>query len=219
MMDQLSSYFVKGQNRRRLLMAIFGVLTCAVGVAMCRMAGFGVDAFQSFCSGVYNVSPLDEGTTYVLINAALLIFALVTDRHYIGLGTLINLFLLGYVIDFSQRAMLMCFGEPSLAGRIVYLLGGFFVCSAACSVYITADLGVSTYDAISLYLARVTPIHFRILRIITDVICVLIGWVLGSVPGICTILCASLMGPTIAWINKWLSEPLRYGKSCKPTAN
>ena len=215
-MQSLQKYFTDPLERRRLIMAVFGVLICAVGVALCRMAGFGVDSFQSFCSGVYNVSPLDEGTTYVIINVVLLVFALVTDRHYIGLGTLINLFLFGYVVDFSQQLMISLFGMPALAGRIVYLALGFFVCCAACSIYITADLGVSTYDAISLYLARVTPLHYRFIRIITDVICVVIGWLLGSVPGICTILCAALMGPMISWINTWLSQPLLYGKKGKP---
>ena len=209
---RLKKYLTEPTERRRLIMAVFGVLVCAVGVALCRMAGFGVDSFQSFCSGVYNVSPLGEGTTYVLINAVLLVFALVTDRHYIGLGTLINLFLFGYVVDFSQQLLIAVFGMPGLAGRVVYLALGFFVCCAACSVYITADLGVSTYDAISLYLARVTPLSYRVIRIITDVICVVVGWVLGSVPGLCTILCACLMGPMIAWINGWFSEPLLRGQ-------
>ena len=211
-MQKLTAYFRPGIARRRLIMAVVGVLVCAFGVALCRMAGFGVDSFQSFCTGVYNVSPIDEGTTYVIINVVLLIFALVTDRHYIGLGTLINLFLFGYVVDGSQQLLILLFGMPGLAGRIAYLAVGFFVICAACSVYITADLGVSTYDAISLYLARVTPLHYRVIRIITDVICVAVGWALGSVPGVCTIMCACLMGPMISWINGWLSEPMLHGR-------
>lgn len=215
----LKPYLVPGLQRRRALMATFGVLICGFGVALCRMAAFGVDSFQSLCSGLYNVVPLPQGTTYILINALLLLVDLVLDRHYIGLGTLINLFLLGYVVDYSELFLRAIFGTPTLVGQIAFLIAGFAVICVSCSVYITADLGVSTYDAISLYIARETPIPFRIIRIITDVICVAIGWILGSVPGVCTILCAFCMGPMISMLNRTVSEPMLYGKNGKPATH
>lgn len=207
----LKTFFLPGQQRRRMLMAVFGVLICGFGVALCRMAGFGVDAFQSLCSGLYLVIPLPQGTIYVLINVALLIVDLFLDRHYLGLGTLINLFLLGYVVDGSEVLLRSIFGSPNLAGQIIFLLAGFLVCCISCSVYMTANLGVSTYDVIALFVARETPIPFRVIRIITDVICVAVGWVLGSVPGICTLLCAFCMGPMISFFNRVISEPMLRG--------
>ena len=217
-MAWLKAYFLPGLQRRRMLMAVLGVLVCGVGVACCRVAGFGVDSFQSLCSGLYNVIPLPQGTVYILINAVLLAVDLLLDRHYIGLGTLINLFLLGYVIDGSEVLLRAVFGTPTLAGQIAFLAVGFLVCCASCSVYITADLGVSTYDAISLYVARETPIPYRVIRIITDVICVAVGWLLGSVPGVCTLLCAFCMGPMISLLNRVISEPMLYGRGGRGAA-
>lgn len=216
-MKALTKFLVPGLDRRRAWMTIIGVLVCGFGVALCRMARFGVDSFQSFCSGVYLVTPdIPQGTMYILINGLLLLFSLVFDRHYIGLGTLINLFLLGYVVDGSEQLLLMLFGEPTFIGQLVYLILGLAVISVSCSLYITADLGVSTYDAIALYIAAHGKLHYRWVRIITDVLCVAIGWMLGSVPGVCTILCASLLGPAIAWLNPRFSQPLLYGKSTIP---
>lgn len=216
-MDALKKYWTPGIDRRRAIMTIVGVLVCGFGVGLCRMARFGVDSFQSLCSGIYNVtSPMPQGVVYIIINAVLLVFSLVKDRHYIGLGTLINLFLLGYVVDGSEQLLLHVFGEPTLLGQIAFLAAGFIVICFSCSVYITADLGVSTYDAISLYIAAHGPLHYRWVRIITDVICVAVGWALGSVPGVCTLMCAFLLGPMIAWINPWFSERLLYGKAGKP---
>ena len=73
-------------------------------------------------------------------------------------------------------------------------------------------MGVSTYDFIALTLAEATPVPFQYLRIGTDLICVLTGFVLGQTIGIGTVLTAFFMGPVIAFFNRTVSEPLRYGR-------
>ena len=90
-------------KKRRILMSVLGVLTGAVSVAIFKMAAFGVDPFQSFMSGADKLIPIGFGTLYVIVNAVLLLFSLVFDRHYIGIATFINLFLLGYVTEFSYK--------------------------------------------------------------------------------------------------------------------
>ncbi len=204
----LAPYFQAGVQRRRLIMALLGVLVCAFGVGLCRMANFGVDPFQTLCSGLYNVIPLSEGLTYIGINAALLLVVLVLNRHYIGLGTLINLFFFGYVVDFSQQGLTALFGTPGLVGRVVYLVLGILVICISCALYITADLGVSTYDAISLHMADKKLGPYRLLRIGTDVVCVVAGWLMGAPVGITTIITAGLLGPAIAFFREHCFEPL-----------
>ena len=80
---------------KRIIMSVLGVLGGAVSVGFFKLAAFGVDPFQSFMSGIDKLIPIDFGTLYVIVNACLLLFALVFDRHYIGVATAVNLFLLG----------------------------------------------------------------------------------------------------------------------------
>ncbi len=214
MMDKLLAllkpYFRPGLERRRALMTIFGVTIGGVSVGLFKQSAFGVDPFQCLCNGLNNVVPLDFGTLYVIINAVLLLVVFLLDRHYISLGTLINLFLLGYVVDFSEKAIFALMGEPGMALRIAYLVIGMVVLCLASSLYFTADLGVSTYDAIALYLAAKKVGPFRLIRIATDLCCVGIGFALGYVPGIGTILSAFFMGPLISWFNGKVARPLLY---------
>ncbi|MCD8084958.1 MAG: hypothetical protein LUF28_01265 [Clostridiales bacterium] len=49
-----------------------------------------------------HVIPIPFGILYTCINLVLLAGMFVVDRHYIGLGTLINLFLIGYVAQYTQ---------------------------------------------------------------------------------------------------------------------
>lgn len=154
-------------------MSLLGVIICAVSVGIFKIAALGVDPFQSFMAG------LDFGTLYVITNVVLLSFALITDRHYIGVATF----------------------------------------------YITADLGVSTYDAVALVLSNKYKIgKFKYIRIFTDIVCIIIGialYLFGGgkiveIPtfvGVGTIITAFFMGPLIECFNERFARPFLNGKN------
>ncbi|MDO4357737.1 MAG: YitT family protein [Clostridia bacterium] len=217
--DSVKSFFVPGQQRRRLLMAIIGVLVCGVSVAFFKQAAFGTDPFQCLCNGLDNVIPISFGTLYMLINLVLLVVVFLMDRHYIGIATFINLFLLGYLVEFSEYAIHSVFGDPSMALRIVYLIIGIVVMCVSSALYFTANLGVSTYDSIALHLDKKLPIPFKFIRICTDLICVAVGFLFRYMPGVGTIITAFFMGPLISLFNRTIAEPLLYGKGGKPEAH
>lgn len=195
-------------------MALFGMAVAGIAVGFFKRAFFGVDPFQCFCNGVNQVIPIGFGTLYMLINAALLVIDLFLDRHYIGISTFINLFLVGYAAEFSENALARLFGDVALPGRILFLAVGIVVSCIAAAFYYTADLGVSTYDAIPLYIADRKPrlfgkvLPFRVIRIISDLICVAVGFALGFLPGIGTVVTALFMGPLISFFKKRLSDPM-----------
>ena len=207
------AFFVPGEQRRRLLMALLGVFICGISVALFRQAAFGTDPFQCLCSGLAGIVPIGFGTLYVIINAVLLIAMLLINYRYLGIATLINLFLYGYITEYSEKLLLMLIGSPTMAIRIVYLVIGIVTLCFASALYFTADLGVSTYDFIALHLAKIQKkVPFRFIRIFTDLICVLIGLALGYLPGVGTLITAFFMGPLISYFNHSVAEPLRYGK-------
>lgn len=207
------AFFRPGEQRRRLMMAVLGVVICAASVALFKQAAFGTDPFQSMCNGLNRVIPISFGTLYVLINAVLLVAVLVFDRHYLGVATLINLFLTGYIVDFCEGLLRRLAGEPSMVGRIVCLIAGIVLMCAASSLYFTADLGVSTYDFVALYLSKIQQkVPFRLVRILTDLVCVSVGFALGFAPGVGTLVTAFFMGPLISYFNVHLAEPMRSGR-------
>ena len=205
---------------KRILMSVLGVIIGGISVGFFKLAAFGVDPFQSFMSGIEKLIPIDFGTLYVIVNACLLLFALVFDKHYINIATMVNLFLLGYVVDFSHNTLLTIFPEASMVVRIVCFIFGFVVLCFASSLYMTADLGVSTYDAIALILTNKWKLgKFKYIRIATDIVCVILGavlFILGKgefkdIPtfiGVGTILTAFFMGPLIDFFNRKIAIPM-----------
>lgn len=209
---------------KRVAMSLFGVIICAISVGIFKIAALGVDPFQSFMAGLDAVVPIKFGTLYVITNAVLLLFALVFDRHYIGIATFINLFLLGYITQFTYEFLQTVITDPSIAVRIICLITGVVIICFGSAFYMTADLGVSTYDAIALIICNTWKKgKFQYVRIITDIVCVILGVILfllsgGKIPqiptiaGIGTIITAFFMGPLIEFFNVHVSRPILSGK-------
>ena len=204
---------------KRILMSAIGVLICGISVGMFKRASLGVDPFQSLMSGLNAVIPISFGTLYVIANLCLLLFALLLDRRKIGLATLINLFFFGYIAEFTLKLLEKILPELSMPGRLILLVIAVVIMCLASAFYFTADLGVSTYDAVSLIISeKQDRVAFKYCRIISDVICVILGFVLctaggftlaqiGGEIGIGTIITAFFMGPLITFFNEHVAKP------------
>ena len=213
--------------KKRIIMSVMGVMIGAVSVAVFKMAAFGVDPFQSFMSGISKLIPISFGTLYVIVNAVLLTFSLIFDRHYIGIATFINLFLLGYVTEYSYKLLRWLVPQPTMPLRITFLIVGIVIICIGSSLYITADLGVSTYDAVALIMANKWKIgKFKFIRICTDLCCVVLGAVMfiagggkiseiPTIAGIGTIITAFFMGPLIEFFCEHFARKLLEDKKEK----
>ena len=204
---------------RRIFMSLFGVIICAISVGIFKIAALGVDPFQSLMSGLDKLIPISFGTLYVIVNLLLLTFSIIVDRHNIGIATFINLFLLGYITEFTYAFLQTVFVNPSMIVRALCLIVGIVIICFGSAFYMTADLGVSTYDAVAIVLAnKWTVATFKYCRIGTDLICVIAGCVIfligggtiGEIPtiaGVGTIITAFFMGPLIELFNEKVARP------------
>lgn len=200
-------------TKRRIIMTLFGVPMTGVSVAFFNVSMFGVDPFTVFVQGVYAQMPsaVSYGLTYVIISIVELIAVLIADRRKIGVGTVINLLFLGYITDYTSRLIRYLSGDAVdlIPLRAVFLAIGIVLMGFSLSLYFAADMGVSTHDAVSLIASeKQDRISFQYLRIISDVLCVIIGFILGGTFGIGTILAAVLCGPLVAFFRKRITDPI-----------
>jgi uncharacterized membrane protein YczE len=200
------------EKKRRILMTISGVLVAGFSVGMFNFSAFGMDPFQVFAHGVWEHINIGFGTFYMILNLIMLIFIFIIDKHKIGLGTVINIFLLGYVVEFTSWFFATRIPSPSIWIRILFLVVGIIILCFGSSLYFIGDLGVSTYDAVALILSEKKVARFQYCRIGSDLICTIIGLLLGATVGVGTLVTALFMGPIIAFFNKLISIPLRYGR-------
>ena len=197
--------------RPRFLMTTAGVLLCAGAVGFFKCSLFGVDPFQCFAQGVWGhffEGSLSYGTYYTFLSLLFLLADLILDRHYIGIATFVNMFLTGYIVDFSVSMINRFCPAPDLLMRILFLAIGVVVMCFASSLYMTSDLGVSVYDAIPIVISNRSHAPFKFCRIGCDLICVAIGTASGLLPGLGTLITAFFMGPLVDFFNRRFSRPL-----------
>lgn len=210
---------------KRIIMSVLGVALCGISVGFFRFSAFGVDPFQSFMSGTEFLSGIKIGVLNVIVNGVLILFSLAFDRRKIGIATVINMTLLGFIAQFSEDTLKLLLDENAFLIRCAFFVIGFVSLCFSSALYMTADLGVSTYDAVAIVMSEKWKWgKFKFVRICTDFVCVTLGIILflvgggewtriPTIVGVGTILTAFFMGPLIDLFNRVAARPMLYGKS------
>ncbi len=188
-------------------MAVFGIVLCGISVAMFKVSLFGTDPYQCLVIGLDIIIPISYSTLYVAMSLITIVIIFFVSRKHIGIATVISLFLLGYIVEFTQNQIVYILGEINFATRVILLGCGFILLCFSMAVYFTADLGVSTYDSIALIMADKNIAKFKYCRIFTDSICTGIGFLLGAPVGAGTIMTAFFTGPVISWMRMRFTDP------------
>lgn len=175
---------------RRLGQLIAGLVLFGVSDSMLILAHLGIDPWDVFHQGLSRHTGIPIGTWSILVGIAVL-FLWVPLRQRPGIGTLLNVVVIGAVLD----VMLVVFAPPSaLAPRVALLVAGVFLNGVATGCYIGAGLGPGPRDGLMMGLAaRGHPI--RVVRTLIEVTVLAAGWLLGGNVGWGTLAYAVSIGP------------------------
>lgn len=210
-MSEKMSFQINKENYRHILFMIVSVICMGFSLSVLVMTNFGTDPCSAMNYGVSGaitksgVFTISFGSYQLLMNLCLLIFVLFLKRSLIGWGTLGNMILVGYTADFFtwfwHEVCKIPFSLP-LFTRLILLVPGLiiFVISAAC--YMNSNQGMAPYDAIPFILSeKVTEKtgknHFRIIRLMQDFLCTMIGVFTGGTYGLITFLMVATLGPAV----------------------
>ena len=82
--------------------ALLGVFILGFGAALLRVSQVGLDPFTAANIGVGTKIGLSLGTYQLLLNGLILCFVFFFGRKYIGIGTVINMVLTGFLLIFLR---------------------------------------------------------------------------------------------------------------------
>lgn len=195
---------------RKIVMMCISVVMMGISVTLFKQSNFGTDPYTCMNLGISDAIHMSFGLLQLCINCLLLIFVFFLAKHLIHIGTLVNMAGVGFLVDIFSSIFVKLFGETvdSLPVRILLMLTGVVLLSLAASLYFTAGLGVAPYDAMSFIITERSKINYRWCRIFTDVLCTIIGFLLGSTVGVGTVITAFFMGPLVQLFNQKISVPL-----------
>jgi uncharacterized membrane protein YczE len=215
----LLKYF-SGEYLIKAILCVTGVFIIGVGVGFMRYANFGIDPYMCFMNGLYiaifkNIG-ISFGTTFSISTSLMVLIVLIFDRSKIGLGTIAAIVLTGYVSDLSVFLcnLILIEGTVLFVLRVGMMISGILLVAIGSGMYFNTHVGVSPYDAIGLIITNKIGNQnmYRWVRIGTDIICVSIGFIMGNIPGVGTVIMAFFTGPLFAFFRNRI---LVWGKSLK----
>lgn len=180
-----------GRLPRRLTQLFIGLTIFGLSMAMLIRAGLGMIPWDVFHYGVATHVPLSFGTIAILVALAVLLLW-IPLREMPGLGTIANAVWVGLSAD---AALALLTTPDSLVLQVLMMVGGIVLNGAATALYIGAQLGPGPRDGLMTGLAHRTRFSLRLIRTGIEVTVVLIGWLLGGVVGVGTVLFAVSIGP------------------------
>ena len=182
-----------GRMPLRMLQLLVGLWLYGTASAMFVRSTLGLDPWDVFHYGVMQHVHLSLGTIVMVVGAAVLLLW-IPLRQWPGVGTILNSIVIGIAVDVT-----MGFLPPpeALAPRWALVLGGIVVNGIGGAMYIGAQLGPGPRDGLMTGIARRTGRSIRLVRTSLEITVLLVGWLLGGVVGLGTVVYALLIGPCI----------------------
>ena len=208
---ELHNYFTQPFFMKRFVIMMTGVFFMGFWLSFLIRVNLGTDPCSFMNLTVARKLGILFGTWQLILNTTLFVLVILFGREHIGLGTIANMVLIGYVADFF--GWIWDNNIPSaffanLPTRVITFIIAFSMFVLSASFYMNANMGVAPYDAIPLmvkkYILKKAP--FAIIRICFDYTAILIGVLCGGRPNIGIILMALFLGPVITTVGKFLNE-------------
>ena len=206
MMEKMRAFIVsmKRPKMERRIPALFvSVALMGFGVAVFDLIGFGTDPCSVMNLGLSMNLGIPFGTLQLSVNALMLIFVIKYDASRIGLGTLANMTVVGYVAEFFMYVIdqIPALQALSMAARIIIFVPTLAIFLLAASTYMCVDMGVAPYDAIPQIIAARKGWSFRVVRTCWDFVMMVGGALLGATAGPVSVGITLFIGSLVAWMS------------------
>jgi len=181
------------EPRERVPRLIAGLVLCGLGIAFMVAADLGLAPWSVLDQGISEHTGIPIGTVSIIVGA-LVLAAWIPLRERPGLGTVLNVLLIGTTIDV---ALLVLDTPSSLAGRLAYLAVGVFLWGPGTGLYIGAGLGPGPRDGLMTGLSARGVGSIRLVRTGIEITALAVGMALGGSVGLGTLAFALTIGPNV----------------------
>jgi uncharacterized membrane protein YczE len=205
-----------GRLTHRVSQLLVGLVLFGISMALLLRADLGLEPWGVLHYGLIQHLPMSYGLMTILVSFVVLLLW-IPLRQWPGLGTVLNAVVIGVAID-ATLAVVPAIEE--LGWRVLVMLLAIVGNGVAGALYIGSQLGPR--DGLMTGLARRTGRSIRLVRTTLEVTVVVLGFALGGIVGVGTVLYALLIGPVVQLFLPMLTvrvqhpQPLVGGESREP---
>lgn len=181
----------------RLLRCIIGLGFFGFGITLFIRADLGLAPWDVFHLGLADVLDLSIGVVIIGVGVLLLLLW-IPLRQRPGLGTILNAFEIGLVVNLTKPLV----GEPDMVVlRVLMVAAGLLVVAIGSALYIGAGLGSGPRDGLMMGISKQRlgsrSISIRVARTAIEMTVLVAGVLLGGTVGLGTVAFMLGIGPLV----------------------
>ena len=186
-----------GKLIKNILAAIAAYLFGA-SIGLCVSSGVGVDPLSVLISGLSSLTGIGFSMMNFFLNVVLVTIALLISRKHIGIITFVSI----PTVSLGIQTITVLYSSIAMIPSYLIFAIGLIGSSAAIAWMIVLDCGKSPYDAFVLTIADTAHTTYHIVRWVTDLSSILLGWLLKGSFGVGTVICLLVSGKLVEWFIK-----------------
>lgn len=177
---------------KRFSKLLFGLSLCALGISITISAKVGYSPWEVFHAGVASTFHIEIGTASIFVGLIIGILSLLLGEK-IGIGTVLNMVLIGLMMNVILGANILPTSENLFIG-ILLLMIGIAIFSLGSYFYIGSGFGAGPRDSLMVAVTRITKLPIGVCRSSVELCAVFVGWKLGGLIGLGTVISAFCIG-------------------------
>jgi len=178
-----------------VLILCCGLTLFGLGESLIITAGAGMSPWTVLAEGLSISTNLSIGSLTFLISLAVLLLW-IPIKQMPGVGTILNVIIIAAVIEWSLPFL----PHPEQYGfKILQAFIGTLMVGFASGIYLIANLGPGPRDGLMTGCQRLTNLPIAWIRIFIEITVISIGWALGGIIGIATVIFAFGVGPAVSF--------------------
>ena len=174
---------------------IIGLILFGIGEGLLITANIGVSPWFVLHQGLSFKTGYTIGLTTFIVSVIILILW-IPLKEKPGIGTILNAILISIVIDISL--FILPYPKNFLL-QLIQVIIGILIIGVGSGYYLCSSLGAGPRDGLQLALARQTNQSLVLIRTILEVSAVLLGFILGGIVGIGTLIYAIAIGYSVSF--------------------
>lgn len=186
-----------------LVLCVF-LFVFGVGEGLLVLASLGASPWAVLAQGISLKTDINIGISTLAISI-LVMLTWIPFEQKLGLGTVLNALLIALGI-----AVVQFFPPPEqLVWRYLLAVLGVVLVGISTAFYLTCHMGAGPRDGLMMGLYQMTGLKISVIRTAIEVVVCFIGWLLGGVVGVSTLLFAFGVGwvlqvalSAIIWFHK-----------------
>ncbi len=176
----------------RLLRLFGGLFLYALGIVFTLNANIGYAPWEVFHVGIASVTGISIGMASILAGLVIVLVALLF-KEKIGIGTIANMIFIGVSLDFIIWLHIIPTATNFVLG-LAMLIIGLFIIALGSYFYIGSAFGAGPRDSLMVAITRKTKLPIGVCRTSIELFVVVIGWMLGGMVGVGTVVSVFAVG-------------------------